>query len=97
MKKRLLVASLAISMLAVFAAPASAGNWWGSYKWDKTTIAVEDNVDGSWDGLLDDVLIDWNKSELTLYETGPEGSSSCGNPLGAVGTYHRVVFADYHY
>jgi hypothetical protein len=86
MKKRLLVASLAISMLAVVAAPASAGNWWGGYEWDKTTIAVEYNVDGSWDGLLDDVLIDWNKSVLTLNKTGPDGSSSCKNPLGAVGT-----------
>ncbi len=73
-------------MLMVLAAPASANNWWGGYKWNSTTIEVEDNVDSSWDGFLDDVLADWNESVLILNETGPDGSSSCGNPLGPVGT-----------
>ncbi len=86
MKKRLLVALLAMSMLVVLAAPASAGNWWGGYKWDSTTIAVEDNLNGSWGGLLDAVLIDWNDSVLMLEETEPDDSSSCANPLGSVGT-----------
>ena len=72
MKKRLLLAALAVVAAGAFASSAAASHSWGSYHWARTanpfTIMLGDNMTSAWDPYLGQASSDWS-------------ANTAGNPL----------------
>lgn len=63
------LALLVVSMMALGAAPASAGHSWGGYHWARTanpfTLGLDNNLKTApWQGLGGSVSVDWTKSSV---------------------------------
>ena len=83
---------LAVTAAAVaFVVPASANHSWGNYPWARTTatftLALGDNVAGTWDSHLATISNDWNQSfpVQTVIRAGRAGDpKQCRPTLGRV-------------
>ena len=89
--RRLLIAVLAISAFALFAAKSSANHSWGNYHWARTsnpfTVKLGDNVSSQWDAYLSEASRDWTASsvlntQIVAGSTG--GSRRCPSTTGRV-------------
>lgn len=97
-RSRALAILLALLVLLVFPAGASANHSWNGYHWARTsnpfTLKVGDNVSAAWDSILNTTITDWSKSTV-LDLTKVAGQVS--NLRRCTATTGRVEVCNYTY
>ena len=87
-----IVISLTLGLGAVLAvsAPTQADHSWGGYHWARTsnpfTLKLGDNVDSTWDGILQTTSADWSQSQVlnTTIVAGSTRPRTCKATTGMV-------------
>lgn len=68
MSRRMLTASILVVLLAAIGGVAFASHSWGGYHWARTsnpfTLKVGDNVNATWDPILNTTISDWSASSV---------------------------------
>ena len=72
-------------LLSVLATPAAGGFHWARQH-PQFTLQVGDNVDGVWNGMLQEVVADWNAGETVTFQIvgGGTGPQECRPTTGRV-------------